>query len=153
MLLKKVGAHHRPQQAADPLAPGAEDRAGTGEGPSCSVESSLLCRKSPPVEVRLLPNHCKHLIVLLGEVARENISETLDVWKLLVGHTTKPGQRSNLTTALFLLPGDTVLEGDNVVKVLSWEERKALQLLTDGIEGLADTHCVHCGLQMKLKIW
>ena len=39
------------------------------------------------------------------------------------------------------------------MKVLSWEKGEALQLLTDGIEGLADTHGVHRGLQVKLKIW
>jgi len=47
-----------------------------------------------------------------GKVARELVSEALDVWQLLTVHITEPC--------------DTVLKGDNIVEILSGKEGEAL---------------------------
>ena len=47
-----------------------------------------------------------------------------------------------------LVPADDLLEGDDVVEVLPGDEGQALQLLPDGVQGVAHPHSVH----LRLKI-
>ena len=47
-----------------------------------------------------------------------------------------------------LVPADDLLEGDDVVEVLPGDEGQALQLLPDGVQGVAHPHRVH----LRLKI-
>ena len=69
-------------------------------------------------------------------------------WKIVQCSVGPETAKTTATTSAS--PCYAILKGDDIVKVLCGQKRKALQLLPDRVQRLAHPHCVHLGLRQHI---